>query len=70
MNRLMSYHPFRWYPFAHTIHDTYMAISIRVKCTAFVPSEAISRGMSYLGTEQGNDDTITLSSVGGVFADL
>ena len=47
-----------------------MTISIRVKCTAFVPSEAIPRGMSCLGTNGGSDDKIALSSVGGALATL
>ena len=45
-------------------------MSIRVKCTAFVPSEAIPRGISYLGTKGGSDDKIVLSSVGGALATL
>lgn len=51
-------------------HDTHMTISIRVKCTPFVPSEAIPRGISYLGTNGGSDDKIALSSVGGALATL
>lgn len=54
----------------HTTHEAYMTISIRVKCTAFVPREAIPRGISYLGTKGGSDDRISLSSAEGALATL
>jgi len=69
MNNFVPY-PFRRHPSAHTVHDTYMTISTRVKCTAFVPSGAIPRCVSYLGTKQGSDDKMALSPVGGVLTTL
>lgn len=50
--------------------NTHMTMSIRVKCTDCVPSEAIPRGISYLGTKGGSDDKIALSSLGGALATL
>jgi len=69
MKRFASY-VFHRYAITHTIHGTYMTMSMRVKCTAVVPSEAIPRGISYLGTKGGSDDKIALSSVGGALATL
>ena len=67
--RFASY-VFHWYPIAHTIFGTYMTMSIRVKRTAAVPSEAIPRGISYLGTKGGSDDKVASSSVDGAFPTL
>ena len=47
-----------------------MTMSIRVKRTAAVPSEAIPRGISYLGTKGGSDDKVALSSADGTFPTL
>lgn len=49
---------------------THMTMSISVKWTDFVPSEAIPRGISYLGTKGGSDDKIAFSSFGGALATL
>ena len=54
----------------HRENETHMTISIRVKCTAAVPREAIPRGISYPGTKGGSDDKIAFSSVGGALAIL
>ena len=55
---------------ANVNDNTHMTMSIRVYCTDFVPSEAIPRGISYLGTKAGNVDKIAFSSLGGALATL
>ena len=60
----------RRYAITHMEDNTHMTMSIRVKCTAAVPREAIPRGMSYPGTKGGSDDKIAFSSVGGALATL
>jgi len=61
---------FRRCAITHVEDRTHMTISIRVKCTAAVPREAIPRGISYPGTKGGSDDKIAFSSVGGALAIL
>lgn len=61
---------FYWHANTGETHGTHITMSIRVKRTDFVPSIAIPLGISYLGTKEGNDDKIALSSLGGALATL